>query len=66
VGADDYDVIGKDGEVVGRIVGTAAGPAAKTWMWSVATGRDGEGPVLGYGGTREAAMLAFSEVCHRE
>jgi hypothetical protein len=60
VGPDDYDVIGKDGEVIGRIVRTAADPAGKPWMWSIATRQDGEGPVLGYEVTREAAMQAFA------
>jgi hypothetical protein len=35
-------------------VRTATGPAGTTWMWSIAPdGQDGEGPVLGYGPTRE-------------
>ena len=64
VGPDDYDVIGKDGEIIGRIVRTATGPAGKAWMWSVATRRNGEGPVLGYEATREAAMQAFAKAWH--
>jgi hypothetical protein len=67
VGPDDYDVIGKDAEVIGRIVRTATGPAGKPWMWSVATRlRDSEGPVLGYEATRDAALQAFARSSHRE
>jgi hypothetical protein len=44
VGPEDYDVIGKDGEVIGRIMRAATGPAGKTLMWSLATRRDVEGP----------------------
>ena len=65
VGPDDYDVIGKDGEVIGRIVRTATGPAAKPWMWSIATRQDGEGPVLGYEPSRETAMQAFAKAWQR-
>ena len=65
MGPDDYDVIGKDGEVTGRIVRTATGPAGKPWMWSIATRHDGQGPVLGYEPTREAAMEAFAKAWQR-
>jgi hypothetical protein len=61
VGPEDYDVIGVDGEIVGRIVRVGAGSAGTSWMWSVATQRDGEGPVLGYEATRDAAMQAFAQ-----
>jgi hypothetical protein len=30
-------------------------------MWSLATRQDGDGPVLGYEATREAAMEAFAK-----
>jgi hypothetical protein len=60
-GPDDYDVIGSDGEIVGRIVRNGTGPAGMPWMWSLAARRDGEGPVLGYEATREAAMEAFAK-----
>ena len=66
VGPDDYDVIGKDGEVIGRIVRTATGPAGKPWMWSIAARQDSEAPVLGYDATREAAMRAFAKAWHGE
>jgi hypothetical protein len=66
VGPDDYDVIGKDGEVTGRIVKTATGSAGEPWMWTIAPRQDGEGPVLGYEPTREAAMDAFAKAWHRE
>ena len=65
MGPDDYDVIGKDGEIIGRIVRTATGPADKAWMWSIATRQDGEGPVLGYEPAREAAMEAFAKAWQR-
>jgi hypothetical protein len=50
-------VIGKDAEVIGRIVRTASGPAGKPWMWSITS----EGPVLGNEATREAAMEALAK-----
>jgi hypothetical protein len=47
VGPDDYDVIGKNGEVVGRIIKTGTGRAGMSFMWSLATRRrDDEVPVL--------------------
>jgi hypothetical protein len=60
-GPEDFDVIGVDGEIVGRIVKVGAGSAGTSWMWFVAIQRDGEGPVLGYKATREAAMEAFAK-----
>jgi hypothetical protein len=66
VGPDDYDVVGKDAEVIGRVVRTASGPAGKPWMWSIATRQDSEGLVLGYEATREAAMQAFAKSWRRE
>ena len=47
-GSEDYDVIGKDGEVVGRIMKTGDWRAGMPWMWSLATRREDEVPVLGY------------------
>jgi hypothetical protein len=66
VGPDDYDVVGKDAEVIGRIVRTASGPAGKPWMWSITTRQDSVGPVLGYEASREAAMEKFAKSWHRE
>jgi hypothetical protein len=45
--------LGVNGEVVGRIVRTGAGPLGMTWLWSLATRRDGQVPVLDY----EAPMM---------
>ena len=60
-GSEDYDVIGKDGKIVGRILKTETGPAGMPWMWSLATRRDDEVPLVGYEATREAAMEAFAK-----
>jgi hypothetical protein len=35
-------------------------------MWSIATRQDGEGPVLNYEATRDAAVQAFAKAWHRE
>jgi hypothetical protein len=56
---DDYDVIGSDGLVIGRIFrATMAG-----WVWTLACGeRQGHG----HERTREAAMQSFARSWHRE
>jgi hypothetical protein len=37
-GDDDYDVIGTDGIVIGRIFKATKSPAGKPWMWTLVTG----------------------------
>jgi hypothetical protein len=66
-GPDDYDVVGNDGEVIGRIVKAIAAPAGTPWMWTLVHGRDEyRTSTSGYEATREAAMQAFARSWHRE
>jgi hypothetical protein len=37
-GDDDYDVIGTDGMVIGRIFKATTSPAGTPWMWTLAYG----------------------------
>ena len=66
-GDDDYDVIGTDGIVIGRIFKATTSPKGTPWMWTLAYG-DHEDRRLthGYEATREAAMQAFAKSWHRE
>jgi hypothetical protein len=66
-GDDDYDVIGTDGIVIGRIFKATQSPEGTPWMWTLAY-RDHEDrtPTHGYEATREAAMQAFARSWHRE
>jgi hypothetical protein len=57
---DDYDVIGAEGEVVGRIYKFIAAPAVTPWAWTVSDGNSG------YGATREAVLRAFAKAWHEE
>ena len=59
----DYDVVGTDGLVIGRIFKATSSPAGTPWMWSLAYG-DHEDRTLthGYERTREAAMQALLPV----
>jgi hypothetical protein len=59
-GDDDYDVIGADGMVIGRIFKATTSPAVGTpWMWTLAFGHhEDRTPTHGYGATREDAMAA--------
>jgi hypothetical protein len=61
-GDDDYDVIGADGMVIGRIFKATTSPAVGTpWMWTLAYGDDkDQTPTHGCEATRQAAMQAFS------
>src|SRR5262249_44398670 len=63
-GQDDFDVIGPDGLVIGRIFKSATSPPGMPWMWTIAYG-DRE-PAHGYEATRESAMQAFSRSWHTE
>jgi hypothetical protein len=64
-GDNDYDVIGPDGLVIGRIFKVTTSPG--TWMWTLAYG-DHENRTLthGYEATRQAAMQAFGRSWYRE
>jgi hypothetical protein len=66
-GADDYDVIGPDGLVIGRIFKTTSAPAGTPWLWTLAYGQhEDRTPTHGHESTREAAMQAFARSWHRE
>jgi hypothetical protein len=66
-GDNDYDVIGADGLVIGRIFKATTSPAGRPWMWTLAYG-DHEDRALthGYDATRQAAMQAFARSWHGE
>ena len=60
-GPDDYDVIGADGYVIGRIFRATTVPAGAPWVWIVSyNGGREDHPTHGYERTREAAMQAFA------
>ena len=64
---DDYDVIGPDGAVIGRIFKAISSPAGTSWAWTLAYGyQEDRTPTHGYEATREAAMQAFARSWHRE
>jgi hypothetical protein len=63
-GDDDYDVIGADGLLIGRIFKATKSPAGTPWMWTLAYGD--RTPTHGYEATRDAAMQAFARSRHRE
>jgi hypothetical protein len=66
-GDDDYDVIGTDGIVIGRIFKATTSPAGTPWMWTLAYGdHEDRTPTHGYEATREAALQAFARSWHRE
>jgi hypothetical protein len=49
-GDDDYDVIGTDGIVIGRIFKATTSPAGTPWMWTLAYGdHEDRTPTHGYG-----------------
>ena len=64
---DDYDVIGADGLVIGRIFKATTAPAGTPWLWTLAYGQhEDRTPTHGHEPTREAAMQAFARSWHRE
>jgi len=60
---DDYDVIGPDGLVIGRIFKTTTAPAETPWIWTLTRGEHED---HGHERTREAAMAAFAKSWRRE
>jgi hypothetical protein len=58
-GLDDYDVIGKDGEIIGRIFKAARFPNGMPCHWSLIQQKH-HAPTDGYAPTREGAMHAFA------
>jgi len=66
-GQDDYDVIVRDGFVIGRIFKATASPAGMPWRWTLVYGQHEDcTPTHGYEATREAAMRAFAKSWWRE
>ena len=66
-GDDDYDVIGTDGIVIGRIFKATKSPEGTPWMWTLAYGdHEDRTPTHGYEATWQAAMQAFARSWHRE
>ena len=66
-GEDDYDVIGPDGLIVGRIFKAITSPAGTPWLWALTYGyHEDRTPSHGYEPTREAAMKAFARSWHKE
>ena len=66
-GDDDYDVIGTDGIVIGRIFKATTSPVGTPWMWTLAYGdHKDRTPTHEYEATRHAAMQAFAKSWHSE
>jgi hypothetical protein len=60
-GDEDYDVIGPDGLIIGRIFEATTSPIGTPWMWILTYGhQEDRTPSNGYEATREAAMQAFA------
>jgi hypothetical protein len=60
-GDEDYDGIGSDGTVIGRIFEATTSPTGTPWMWAIAYGNhEDRTPTHGYEATRKAAMQAFA------
>ena len=56
-GDNDYDVIGTDGTVIGRIFEATTSPIGTPWMWTITYGDPGDRTLThGYETTRQAAM----------
>ena len=63
-GQDDYDVIGTDGMVIGRIFKAMRLPNGMPWQWTLAYGQhEDRSPTHGYEPT---PMQAFARSWHRE
>jgi hypothetical protein len=64
---EDYDVIGPQEFVIGRIFNSIASPPETPWAWTLAHGfHEDRSPTHGYEPTRETAMQAFARSWHRE
>jgi hypothetical protein len=60
-GDEDYDVVGPDGLVIGRIFEATTSPIGTPWMWILTYGdHQNRTPTKGYEATRQAAMQAFA------
>jgi len=63
-GQDDFDVIGPDGLVIGRIFKADVAPVGMPWMWTMLF--DYRWPTHGYAASREAAIAAFAKSWRRD
>jgi hypothetical protein len=63
--SDDYDVIGTDGIVIGRLFKATTSPVGTRWTLAYGD-HEGGTPTHGYEATRHAAMQAFAKSWHRE
>ena len=65
-GLDDYDVLGPDRLIVGRIFKATRFPNGMPWQWSLAYGQqEDHTPTHGYEPTCEQAMQAFAKSWRR-
>jgi hypothetical protein len=66
-GDEDWDVIGADGTLIGRIFEATTSPVGTPWMWSITYGdHEDRTPMHGYEATRQAAMQAFARSWYGE
>ena len=63
-GQDNFDVIGPNGLVIGRIFKADVAPVGMPWMWTMLF--DYRWPTHGYAASRESAMVAFAKSWRRE
>ena len=63
-GQDNFDVIGPNGLVIGRIFKADVAPVGMPWMWT--TLFDYRWPTHGFAASRETAMAAFAKSWRRE
>ena len=63
-GQDNFDVIGPNGLVIGRIFKADVAPVGMPWMWTMLF--DYRWPTHGYAASREAAMAAFAKSWRRD
>lgn len=63
---DDYDVIGADGQVIGRIFRAVAAPVGTPWAWTIVPEhRKGWALTEGHTETQQQAKWAFSRSWRR-
>jgi hypothetical protein len=61
-GFDDYDVIGADGSIVGRIFKDATSPMGTSRAWTLADGyQEDRSPTHGYEATREGRYAGIRQ-----
>ena len=63
-GQDNFDVIGPNGLVIGRIFKADVAPVGMPWMWTMLF--DYRWPTHGYAASRVAAIAAFAKSWRRD